>query len=112
MSARADEIIAADTQIVWLLQDTQSYENASGDDSFNFFTSISASRGVFVGDASTVPNLANGEDNTTWEDNSVNSFRGGRGSTMLVRKRDMKMVYGSDRPTVDTILREIGEIEP
>ena len=112
MSAREDEIIATGTQIVWLLQETTGFDNASGQDSLDFYTSVSASSGLFVGDLTTDPNLSTDEARTTWEDNNVNSFRTSRGSTMLVRKRDMQIVFGGNRPPVDTILEEIANVAP
>lgn len=112
MSAREDEIIATGTQIVWLLQDTQSFDDAGGQDSFDFFSSLSVESGVFVGDLTTEPNLSTDDARTTWEDNNVNSFRSSRGSTMLVRKRDMQIVFGGDRPPVDTLLEEIANVAP
>ena len=104
MKDREDEIIATNTQIVWVMSQASDFGFAGNIQAGNFYgDSIRSNVGIRVGDDETsIPGAFD-----------ASPFRGGRGLWMVVRKSDLNVVHQgplSPYPSVDTILAEIAAV--
>ena len=104
MKDREDEIIATNTQIVWVMSQSSSFGFASNSEAGDFYSdSIRSNVGIRVGD----------DETSTPDAFDTSPFRGGRGLWMVVRKSDLNVVHQaplSPYPSVDTILDEIAGV--
>ena len=82
-----DQFIAADAQIIWMLQENQSAQLATSQDTENFFSSDpnTSDVGIRVGDAETLPVAGVFEASPFIESD--------RGFGMVVRKSDMRIIF-------------------
>lgn len=104
------EYIAAGAQVIWMLQETTGFQPATSAQTHEFYeSSIASDVGLRVGDAETQP-IAGAFENSPFIDTD-------RGFVMIVRKRDMKIVYenthGNERTlNGQTLLDAVRAVEP
>ncbi len=90
MANKADEIIAAGAQIIWVLEYTGQFDDGTAETCYTFMSSKQTTRGICVGDSETQPNPL-----TFWN----SPFSAQRGIDVIVDPRRMNVVFTAGHGT-------------